>query len=121
MGTGKTTIATKLAHRLKMRYISTDTVIEERQKKTINDLHQRRKGLFRDAESKIIEEVGAMENMVIDTGGGAVIRDENIVRLKTRHTLLPFRDAADIIERTKSISTGRFSTAGSEAENRRSY
>ena len=38
MGTGKTTIATKLAIRLNMRYVSTDNIIEKREKRTINEI-----------------------------------------------------------------------------------
>jgi enoyl-[acyl-carrier-protein] reductase (NADH) len=42
MGTGKTTIATQLSHRLKMRYISTDDLIEKSQKCTINEIFTRK-------------------------------------------------------------------------------
>lgn len=103
MGTGKTTIATKLAHRLKMRYVSTDDLIEKRELRTINEIFSREgEEYFRDVESACIREISDMENLIIDAGGGAVIRDENIANLKSNGIVICLTADADaIIERTK--------------------
>ncbi len=84
MGTGKTTIATAVANRLKMRYISTDELIEKKEKRTINEIFRKSgEDYFRDVESSVVRDVSCMEGLVIDTGGGAVLRDENMAYLKS--------------------------------------
>lgn len=103
MGTGKTTIATTLAHRLKMRYVSTDDLIEKKEKRTINEIFTKSgEEYFRDVESSVIKEVAAMENVVIDAGGGAVIREDNLANLKSCGIVICLMaDEETIIERTK--------------------
>lgn len=103
MGTGKTTIATQLARFLKMRYVSTDDLIEKREKRTINEIFTTEgEEYFRDIESEIIRELCGMEGQVIDAGGGAVIRDENIVNMKSGGVLICLTADEDaIMSRTK--------------------
>lgn len=103
MGTGKTTIATKTALRLKMRYISTDDLIEKKEKCTINEIFTKSgEDYFRDVESEVVREVSAMENVVIDAGGGAVIREENIANFKSNGIIIGLTaDPETIMERTK--------------------
>ena len=79
MGTGKTTIATQVANRLKMKYVSTDSLIEKREKRTINEIFtDSGEEYFRDVESDVISEISRDQNLVVDTGGGAVLKEENI-------------------------------------------
>jgi shikimate kinase len=103
MGTGKTTIATQLAHRLRMKYVSTDDLIEKKEKRTINEIFtDSGEDYFRDVESAVIRDVSCMENQVIDAGGGAVIRDENMAYFKSSGIVICLTaDEATIMERTK--------------------
>lgn len=103
MGTGKTMIAAELAHRLKMKYVSTDTLIERREKRTINEIFTKDgEEYFRDVESEVIREVSCLENVVIDAGGGAVLRKENMANFKSNGIVICLTaDAEAIIERTK--------------------
>ena len=103
MGTGKTTIATMTANRLGMRYVSTDSLIEKREKRTINEIFTKDgEEYFRDVESAIIREVCVMNNLVIDTGGGVVLRDENWANMKERGiTICLTADEDTIMSRTK--------------------
>jgi shikimate kinase len=103
MGTGKTTIATQLANRLSMRYVSTDGLIEKREKRTINEIFTKSgEDYFRDVESDVIREVSGMEGLVIDTGGGVVIREENLASLKSTGVVICLTaDEETIMERTK--------------------
>lgn len=103
MGTGKTTIATALTNKLKMRYVSTDDMIEKREKRTINEIFTKEgEEYFRDVESSVIRDVSDMENVVIDAGGGAVIREKNIENLKTRGIVICLTaDDETIIRRTQ--------------------
>jgi len=103
MGSGKTTIATKISHRLKMRYVSTDDLIEKREKATINEIFTKKgEDYFRDVESEVIREACAMDNVVIDAGGGAVLREENWANMKERGITICLRaDEETIMARTK--------------------
>jgi shikimate kinase len=103
MGTGKTTIATAVANRLNMRYISTDDLIEKKEKRTINEIFQKSgEDYFRDVESSVIRDVSCMEGLVIDTGGGAVMRDENMPYLKSGGIVVCLSaDENTVMERTK--------------------
>lgn len=103
MGTGKTTIATQLARLLKMRYVSTDDLIEKREKRTINEIFTTDgEDYFRDVESGIIRELCGMEGQVIDAGGGAVIREENIANMRSGGTIICLTaDEDTVMSRTK--------------------
>ena len=103
MGTGKTTIATQVANRLRMKYVSTDSLIEKREKRTINEIFtDSGEEYFRDVESDVVREVSAQSGLVIDAGGGAVLREENIANLKSGGVVICLvADAEVILSRTK--------------------
>ena len=103
MGTGKTTIATAVANRLKMRYVSTDDLIEKKEKRTINEIFtDSGEDYFRDVESAVIRDASCAEAQVIDTGGGAVIRDENMAYMKSGGVVICLTaDENTVMERTK--------------------
>lgn len=103
MGTGKTTIATQLARSLRMRYVSTDDLIEKREKRTINEIFTTDgEEYFRDVESAVVRDLSGQEGLVIDTGGGIVIRPENIEALKASGIVICLAaDEEAIMERTK--------------------
>lgn len=103
MGSGKTTVAFELSHRLKMRYVSTDDLIEKREKRTINEIFTRKgEEYFRKAEADAVREACSMENVIIDLGGGAVIRDENWDNIRASGlSICLTADENAIMERTK--------------------
>ncbi len=103
MGTGKTTIATTLANRLKMHYISTDDFIEKKEKRTINEIFTGSgEDYFRNVESDVIREVSSLDNVVIDAGGGACIREENLTNFKSNGVVICLTaDEKTIMARTK--------------------
>lgn len=85
MGAGKSTIGRKLALRLGHPFIDTDHALEEWTGKTITDLfcHLGEAG-FREQEAELIRKIAQSEQTVIATGGGAVLRPENVTVLKER-------------------------------------
>lgn len=103
MGSGKTTIAMELSHRLNMRYVSTDDLIEKGQKCTINEIFTKKgEEYFRTVETLAVRDACSMENVVIDLGGGAVIRDQNWEIMKSSGTVICLTaDENIIMERTK--------------------
>ncbi|MGL4687123.1 MAG: shikimate kinase [Fusobacteriaceae bacterium] len=83
MGSGKTTIGRQLAKVLEMRFIDTDKMISMCEKKTVTEIFQKHgERYFRDLERKIIAEESRENNIIISTGGGAIVDNENIKNLK---------------------------------------
>jgi len=103
MGTGKTTIAAKLSHRLKMNYISIDDLIQKKENRTINEIFTKSgEDYFRNVESEIVRDVAEMENAVVDTGGGVVLREQNMDLLSANGTVICLTAEPEVImERTK--------------------
>lgn len=100
-GTGKSVVARHLAKHLEMTSISMDEEIVRRADmgvpeivKTFGWPH------FRDLESQVARELGARDQLVIDTGGGVIERPENIEALKQNGTLVWLVASIDtVIER----------------------
>ncbi|MCM8778589.1 MAG: shikimate kinase [Candidatus Omnitrophica bacterium] len=103
MGTGKTTVAKELAQRLKREYVSLDELIEKVEKKPITQIFaESGEDYFRALESRVIKEVSAKENLIIDAGGGAMLRRENIENFKKKGILICLKAKPEVIlERTK--------------------
>lgn len=82
-GTGKTTIAEKLGERLSMRVYSMDDEIVRRAGRSIPEIVEEHGwDRFRDMESRVSAELEGMDNLVVDAGGGVIVRPENIQSLK---------------------------------------
>jgi shikimate kinase len=82
-GAGKTTVGRRLADRLKMTFVDTDDLIEERQGVPISDIVKSRGwSHFRELEKSVIEEVSKREHLVIAPGGGAVLDTDNVRALR---------------------------------------
>ena len=82
-GAGKSTIGRILSDKLKYELIDTDKLIVEREECEISDIFSEKgEGYFRDLESDVIKEVSLKKNVIISTGGGAILRDENVNALK---------------------------------------
>ena len=83
MGTGKSKIGKRLAKRLGMSYLDTDELIEEREKDSVPAIFKKKgEEYFRRLETKVVKEVALLDNYVISTGGGVVLREGNIRLLK---------------------------------------
>lgn len=71
MACGKTTFGKALANRLEYEFIDLDFYIEQRFRKSINQIFQEwGENKFRDLESRMLHEAGEFENVVIACGGG---------------------------------------------------
>jgi shikimate kinase len=87
-GTGKTTVGRPLAARLGREFVSTDAEIVKRAQRTIPEIvAQQGWDYFRDLESDICIELASRDQLVIDTGGGAILRAQNVEALKKDGTL----------------------------------
>ena len=101
-GTGKSTVGRLLAARLGRELVSTDAEIVKRAQRTIPEIvAQEGWEYFRDLESDICRELASRDQLVIDTGGGAILRAQNVEVLKKNGTL--FWLAASVGTITKRI------------------
>ena len=78
MGSGKTTIGSRLAHELNRDFFDTDHEIIDKTGVTIDHIFdiEGEEG-FRERESKILENFCQMSNIILATGGGIVILPKN--------------------------------------------
>ncbi len=82
-GSGKSTVGKALAEELNLNFVDTDSEIVKLSGSEITDIFAKvGEDGFRDLESKVIKEVSALQGTVIATGGGAVLRQENIELFK---------------------------------------
>ncbi len=85
MGAGKTTIGRQLARSLAKEFHDSDREIEARTGASVALIFDiEGEAGFRRRESKIIDELTLRQNMVLATGGGAVIDAYNRECMKTR-------------------------------------
>lgn len=82
-GTGKSTVARILASRLGWETVSTDALIIERAQLPIPEIVEKFGwDYFRDLETTVCQELKEKDQLIIDTGGGAILRDVNVQALK---------------------------------------
>ena len=82
-GSGKSTVGFELARKLNRPFIDTDEVIIEREgMHTSKIIEQKGEPYFRDKETEVVNEVSKLQGYIIATGGGVVLRDENMKALK---------------------------------------
>lgn len=80
---GKTTLGTLVSGKLGRRLEDTDLMIIDREKREITDIFATDgEPYFRDLESAMCRELAAEKGIVIATGGGAILREENVDALK---------------------------------------
>lgn len=78
MGAGKTTIGKLLARRLKKTFIDCDHELEQRTGVKIPLIFELEgEAGFREREAALIQELAQRQDLVLATGGGAVLRKEN--------------------------------------------
>lgn len=83
MGCGKTTCANLLGQKLHRKVVDTDALVEQRAGMSISSLFaQKGETTMRDLESQVAKELGASSDLIIATGGGLPLREENRRYLK---------------------------------------
>lgn len=89
MGAGKTTVGRLLARRLKRPFLDSDLEIERRCGVRISLIFEiEGEAGFRARESLVIAELSALEGVVLATGGGAVLAEQNRRQLASRGTVI---------------------------------
>jgi len=71
MGSGKSSLGRKLAHRLGFSFIDLDKMIEEKEGRSISEIFENKgENSFREIEHECLKQTLLVEDAVISTGGG---------------------------------------------------
>lgn len=103
MGAGKTTMGRQIAKRLHMDFEDSDHAIEAHTGADIPLIFEKEgEDGFRKREIMVIDELSQRDNLVLATGGGAVLAEENRRHLKARGIVIYLHsDIKYLIERTR--------------------
>ncbi len=106
MGTGKTEVGRELSRILGWKVIDVDEEIVRAKKMSINEIFGKfGEPVFRDIETEMIEEVSRNRNVIISTGGGAVLRQENVEILRRNGVVIClWAEPETILRRTSNNS-----------------
>ncbi len=101
MGTGKSSVGLRLAEKLKMEFVDMDREIEKVAGLSISNLFRLHGEVrFRSEEKLMAKKLGKRSDLVIATGGGVVLDEENIKTLRENGILICLdASAKDIFRR----------------------
>jgi len=93
-GCGKSAVGREVAAILNMALVDTDQMVEQTDGRTIPEIFaQDGETVFRDKETDAAKQAAQMQNVIIATGGGMVLREENMAALGETGVIF-FRDRA---------------------------
>ncbi len=98
MGAGKTAVGRLLAKKLGKKLVELDNLIELKAGKPIPDIfHEDGEAAFRQLEIEVTREVASSRNQVIACGGGVVLNQINIGRLKEEGIVVYLAASPEVI------------------------
>ena len=108
MGTGKSTVSEYLSSRFAMRTVEMDQVIAEREKMSIPEIFAvHGEEYFRDLETGLLVEMQSHKNTVISCGGGAALREKNVVQMKKNGKVVLLTASPETVYERVKNSEGR--------------
>lgn len=97
-GVGKSTIAQGLSRELDLELIDTDKLIEEKMKMSVAEVFKKHgEENFREIEVDVIKSIKGKKGKVISCGGGACLREENIINIKSSNKVVLLESSIDEI------------------------
>ena len=108
MATGKSMVGRAVAKKLGRKFIDIDEEIVRNSKMSISEIFKKYgEDRFRALESEAIEKFSSEKRLVIATGGGALIREENVDRLKKNGVLICLTASPEVILKRVGTDTNR--------------
>ncbi|MFF3022760.1 shikimate kinase [Gottfriedia sp. NPDC057948] len=107
MGCGKTTVGKELAKRVNKKFIDLDEEIVSQTGKSIPELfNEFGESGFRDIETQVLKNLPS-KKMITSTGGGIILRDENIGYMKETGKIIYLETPIDIIYERIHLDSNR--------------
>jgi shikimate kinase len=107
-GCGKSTVGRHLARQLGMQFVDSDAEIERRIGMPIREFFDHHgEAAFRDIEQDVIEQLTEQDDVLLATGGGAVLRPSNREALHSRTHVFYLRATAEELHRRLRHDTQR--------------
>ncbi|MGR6836444.1 shikimate kinase [Syntrophomonas erecta] len=98
MGTGKSSVGSKIAERMGREFIDMDREIEKLTGLSINDLFRRYGEIrFRSEEQLMAQKLSRRSGLVIATGGGVVLEEDNMEALRQNGIMICLQAAPEDI------------------------
>jgi shikimate kinase len=115
-GTGKSSVARMLGAKLNRPVLSTDAEIVRCTNLSIPEIIQQFGwDHFRNLESDVCKNLASRNDVVIDTGGGAILHPQNVASLKTNGVLVWLTAEAETIRSRIGEDTQRPSLTGTKS------
>ena len=108
MGCGKSTMARILSEKTGAELIEMDETIEKEAGMSINEIFEKHgEQYFRDLESQLVERIMKKGGAVVSCGGGAILREENVLNMKKNGKIVYFSATPETIFKRVRHSTNR--------------
>lgn len=103
MGAGKTAVGRSLARLAGVHFVDIDHLIVERAGKSINQIFEENgEPYFRNLETEVLKTVASEHGKVVATGGGIVLKPENVQLMKQSGKIIFLEASLDTLwERVK--------------------
>lgn len=101
-GAGKSTVGMALSYKMRMPFVDMDSYIERTEKMTVTEIFETygAEG-FRNIETKVAQHIGGTyKKTIISTGGGVVLRPENMEYLKKNGVVVYINRSVENILKT---------------------
>jgi len=101
MGTGKSTVGKEVSERLNREFLDTDKIIEKDEGRTISEIFKENGEIyFRQLEKELVKEIAEKSNLVIATGGGMLLNQDNLSLMsRTGYIFYLYADIDRLINR----------------------
>ena len=108
MGVGKTTTSRSLSRMLSVDEMDTDAMIVKQEGKAISDIFaEEGEEYFRQTETALLDKLKQMPPCIVSCGGGMVMREENVRKMKEQGKIYLLTAAPETIYEHVKDSTNR--------------
>ena len=108
MGSGKSSVGKRVSQSIHFDFVDVDDEIVRRERISISQIFEESgEAYFREIESTVLEDACAGENLVISTGGGVVIAEQNRSVIRKSGYVIWLKSSPEIIYERVRRNRGR--------------